>query len=123
MTDFLIFGTSGTEVPSMGWLVLKTLLLLALLGGLMYVLFRYGTAWMQLPFLKRAPKGELSLKSTLTLEPGRSLHLVGLRDREYLIASSDKGLLLLAELPASPASGEEEEESSDRVELMSESSK
>ncbi len=96
-SPLVLLSSQGAQVPSMGWLVVKTLILLVVLGGLMYIVFRFGGSWMRLPLLRKAPSGDLVLRSTLPLEPGRALHLVSLGDREYLIGSSDKGLVLLSE--------------------------
>ncbi len=84
------------EVPSMGWLIAKTLLLLVLLGGIMFLLFRFGGRWMALPFFPRPQKGPMELKGSLPLSPGRILHIVEIHGEELLIGSSEKGLELLS---------------------------
>jgi len=82
----------------------RALLILLVLIGLLVVVARWGRQW--LAKLARTTPGEMTVRSVCPLEPRRALYLVRLRDREYLIASSEGGLQLLRELDVpAPAPG------------------
>ncbi|MBU1068472.1 flagellar biosynthetic protein FliO [Myxococcota bacterium] len=85
----------GTDIGAAAW---RALLVLLVLIGLLIVVARYGRQW--LAKLSRATPGEMTVRSVCPLEPRRALYLVRLRDRDYLIASSEGGLTLLKELEA-----------------------
>ncbi len=84
-----------------GSAALRALLVLGLLIGLLFVVARYGRHWFFRLVQQR--QGELRVKAICALEPRRNLFLVELRDRQYLIASSEAGISLLKELPSRPA--------------------
>lgn len=81
------------DVGSAAW---RLLLILLVLVAVLVVVARYGRQW--LARISRTPPGELVVRSVCPLEPRRTLYLVRLRDRDYLIASSEAGLSLLREL-------------------------
>jgi len=93
---------ASPEAVDVGGAAWRLLLILLVLVGLLIVVARYGRQW--LARLARTPPGELTVRSVCPLEPRRTLYLVRLRDRDYLIAASEAGLSLLRELEVPGAS-------------------
>jgi flagellar protein FliO/FliZ len=90
---------------SFAWMLLQTLLALAVVCGLMYVLFR----WV-LPRLSPtgSQRGMVRVVDAVTLEPRRNLYVIEVTGRWLLIASSEAGVQLIGELDAAAAKQEEE---------------
>jgi flagellar biogenesis protein FliO len=96
----LVFAT--TEVPSLGWLIFKTLLILVVLGFVMFFLFKYGGKWLQIPMFKQRDPGDIKINGVVSIEPRRTLFLVSVREREFLISSSETGIVLISETSPLP---------------------
>ena len=105
----LLAQEASPEAVDVGGAAWRLLLILLVLVGLLIVVARYGRQW--LARLARTPPGELTVRSVCPLEPRRTLYLVRLRDRDYLIAASEAGLSLLRELevPASADASDDRE--------------
>jgi flagellar biogenesis protein FliO len=83
------------ELPSVGALLLRTLLSLGVVCGVAYLALRLGLG----RWLTRAPRQDdhLGLVSTLPLGPRRAVHLIRAGDRLFLVGSSEHGLHALGD--------------------------
>ncbi len=100
----LLQQQTSPEAVDVGGAAWRLLLILLVLVGLLFVVARYGRGW--LARFARTPPGELTVRAVCPLEPRRTLYLVRLRDREYLIAASEAGLSLVRELAAPTVQGD-----------------
>jgi len=99
-------GSEGTPFPFGGdapnlnlpWLqMLASVLLIAVVGVVGYVV-----AKRVLPRLRRQGAGRLAVEETVHLGPGKSVHLMRVGARTFLVASTKDSVSLLSEVPAPP---------------------
>ena len=98
MVPFSFLGAvgDGSAGLSYGYALLQMVAALALVCGLAYVALRYGLRYL-VPRSRTQGK-RIRAEERCQLEPGRSLWLVEVEGRRWLVASSERGLTLLSEL-------------------------
>lgn len=92
--------------------LLQTLVVLAFVCGLAYVVLR-----VVLPRLgvSRSPKGMMRVVDSVSLEPRRNLFVVEVAGRWMLVASSEAGVQMISELNADAAQEAEAAASNERL--------
>ncbi|MGM0595949.1 MAG: flagellar biosynthetic protein FliO [Myxococcota bacterium] len=93
---FVYFATSQLQTPSLGWLIFKTLLILAVFGVVIFLFFKYGGKWLRFPYLQKHKRGKMEIKGVLPLQPRKTLFLVKVQNKNILIGASESKLSLLA---------------------------
>lgn len=91
-------GASPPALPDFGALLLQTVVSLALVCALAYVVLNYGLGrWLK---AQQAQTRHLELLASLPLGPRRNVHLVKAVDKVLVIGASEAGLQSLGELNA-----------------------
>jgi flagellar biosynthetic protein FliO len=88
-----------TATPDFTWLFVKMVIGLVLVLGLALVLFRYVLP--RTKFARRGGASWASVEDTVRLDPHKSLYLVKILERYFVLGASEHGLQLITELPAS----------------------
>jgi flagellar biogenesis protein FliO len=113
---FILLTQTEHELPSMGWLIFKTLMILILLGGLLFVLLKYGGDLFKIPMFQKRDSGLLKLEGVLPLEPKRTLFLISVKDEKFIIGSSENGISLISQLKPGTGENSVNPEKSDKLE-------
>ena len=79
-----------------GWILLRMIAVLAAVCGLAYVLLKWGVR--RLVPIDPRRSGRLEVVERLGMAPKQSLFVIRAGDQYWLVASSESGLELLAEL-------------------------
>lgn len=83
------------------WALLQILAMLAAVVALAYLILNKGLARM---LAKHQTSATMSLKERLYLEPRRSIYIVEIRSRTFVLAGSENGVSLVCELHEKPLS-------------------
>ncbi|MFN0064358.1 MAG: flagellar biosynthetic protein FliO [Myxococcaceae bacterium] len=92
-------GAPMPEEPSLGWTLLRTLVVLGLVVALAYLLLNFGLRrWMGLSLLPGGKKGLVRVVERVTVEPKRSLYVVEAAGEFLLLGASESGFHLISKL-------------------------
>ncbi len=83
------------------WALLQILAMLAAVVALAYLVLNKGLARF---LVKNQSSANMSLKERLYLEPRRSLYIVKIQGRDFVLAGSENGVSLVCELHEKPLS-------------------
>ena len=83
------------------WALLQILAMLVAVIALAYLVLNKGLARF---FVKNQSSANMSLKERLYLEPRRSLYIVQIQGRDFVLAGSENGVSLVCELHEKPFS-------------------
>ncbi|MBU1380962.1 hypothetical protein KKD49_09040 [Myxococcota bacterium] len=84
----------------MGWLVLKTILILGLMIAVMIIFAKYGNRLLSfMPSVKNNRGKRLKLVESLPLEAGKCLYIISIDGQEHLFSSGPNGLTCVSEIP------------------------
>ena len=92
---FFLLATANTTTPDIGTAAVRAFFVLIVLVIVLVLTARYGRTWIKR--LLPRPQGEMRIVDTLHLEPRRTLYMIRLRNRDFLVASHENGLELLRE--------------------------
>lgn len=100
--NFLHLLTTDPEIPSMGWLIFKTILILGLMIVVMVLFAKYGNRILSfMPSVKNNRGKRLKLVESLPLETGKCLYIIAIDGQEHLFASGPNGLTCVSNVPVS----------------------
>lgn len=92
-------GSPFEQEPGMGWLLMRTLVVLALVVGLAYLTLNWGLRKLMLPgSVNGAGSSLLTVIERLVIEPKRSLYVVQAAGEYWLLASSEQGFSTVSKL-------------------------
>lgn len=103
---FLLDGEPPPEVPPMpsyGSLLLETILALILVCALAYVVLKYGLKWL-IP-KEKSGLGAMKVVDRLPLDGRRTLYMVKIGKKVFLLAATDTSIRSVGEMDASNVEG------------------
>ncbi|MBN2722610.1 MAG: hypothetical protein JXR95_00905 [Deltaproteobacteria bacterium] len=80
---------SGSEVPSMSYLVVKTIIILVVFAGILILMAKYGPRLMSVfPAWNIKRGSRMKVLEMLPVEPGKNLYLIEIDGKTWLFTST-----------------------------------